>query len=221
MARRRFVEPRPALQQKLGGFFRDPGPVIAYRQYHAAAGRIRYGLPDGDRYAAVAPLAGVVEQVAREFQEIALVAAKTDPLVDLHFDQGRLVVIHLGHAVNEALHFPAYRHGRQHELAGAVRRRLAQLVAHDLVHAVDLLIEPIGDRAKLLLLQQRPHCGQRRLQAVRQVVQRGLVAIRTRAFAVDQEVHVAGDAAEFRREHARQRLSPALFDLADLRLDLP
>ncbi len=129
-------------------------------------------------------------------------------------------MINLAQTCDEPSHFLLDRYRGKQQVVGHRGRRLAQLVANDLIHAVDLLIEALAKALLLTIVEERPHRGQGRLEAVREIVERITIAIRARPFTVDEEVEVTGDAGQFGGEFTGQRDAVALLDFRDFLFDL-
>ena len=100
------------------------------------------------------------------------------------------------------------------------RRGFPELVADDVVHAFDLLLDACRQLAGTLLGQDCSDRGQRRLQAVCQVVERVSITLRATAFAADQQIHVARHARQLVGKIVRKRFPAAALDLADFRFNL-
>jgi hypothetical protein len=100
------------------------------------------------------------------------------------------------------------------EAPGPARRRPPQLVVDDALHAAHLVAQhlrvgPVGG-------ELGAQHGQRRLEAVGEVVHRRAVAVHALALAGEQRVEAAGDAVEFHRIAAAEGLAPARLHRADL-----
>ncbi len=113
-----------------------------------------------------------------------------------------LVAIHLAQAIDQARNFFFDAHWRKDKVICNRGGRLAQLVAHDLVHAIDLLIEALAEMLVPSFTEQRAHRRERRLEAVRQVVERVAIAIRPGPLGIDQQIHVAGNPGQLGRKPA-------------------
>ena len=96
---------------------------------------------------------------------------------------------------------------------------IARRFPKDFRHLFNLRFELFGQFWRLLPRQNRPHRGQRCLQAVREIVERLPVALGAGTLSADEDVHVAGYAAKLCRKAFGKRLPITLFDLADFLLD--
>ena len=87
-----------------------------------------------------APFAGVVEHIAEDLHQIAVVAAIDNLRAYVYFALQVLVGIDLQHGIQGALHSAMKRDGSG-ECALARGRGALQVITHDLVHSIHMLIQ--------------------------------------------------------------------------------
>ena len=133
-------------------------------------------------------LAGVVQQVAHQLHQIALLAVKEDIVVKLEAGLQLLVAIDLGEAGQQLLD-EGYRFGALAREALSPRDGAAQLVLDDLIHGGDLFTDVVMDVvAELELLGGDLDERQPGFQAVGEIVEGVLVALGLLAFVLQQLV---------------------------------
>jgi hypothetical protein len=84
--------------------------------------------------------------------------------------------------------------------------RAPQLVRDALVHALELAVQSLLRGLRVLgalLRDQRAHRGERRLQAVREIVERVAITREAATLRVDQSVQIVGEPHELGRIPAR------------------
>src|SRR5690348_13002588 len=167
------------------------------------------------QHAVACPLERVLQQVAHQLQQVALLAVEHRALLDVEFAQHILGGVDLFQTLHQIFRVAGDRHCAGKGLP-AGRGGARQLVGNQFVHPPHLvehaapLLRVVASRRLQL---GADHC-QRRLQAVRQVGQGVPVARALLALVGDERVDALGQAGEFQRVLAVQLFAVAALDPA-------
>lgn len=186
------VSPHAALEDLLRFAGIDAGTVVFHHDEQAAlpVADMNPDLADGE-------FAGVVQQVAHQLHQIALLAVKEDIVVKLEAGLQLLVAIDLGEAGQQLLD-EGNRFGALAREALSPGDGAAQLVLDDLIHGGDLFIDVVMDVvAELELLGGDLDERQPGFQAVGEIVEGVLVALGLLAFVLQQLVDRACQGGQF------------------------
>lgn len=205
------VGPDAALEDLLRLAGGDAGAVILHHDEQAVV-----LVADMDPDLADGELAGVVEQVAHQLHQIALLAVEEDIVIELEAGLQLLVAIDLGEAGQQFLD-ERYRLGALAREALSTRDGAAQLVLDDLVHGGDLFADVVMDVvAELELLGGDLDQGQPGLQTVGEIVERMLIALGLLALVFQQLVDGFGQRRQLPLVVLGERLPRAGTDLVYL-----
>ncbi|KAG1256233.1 hypothetical protein G6F68_009872 [Rhizopus microsporus] len=185
----------------------DARAIVVHRQQQAGATRVRCRQRlRGQQHAAVDPLEGVFQQVAEQLLQVARFAVEARGRVDVELAQHALGGVDLLQAAHDFLGvgFDRQRGGEQ---LVARRRRARQLVRDQVVHALQLHVQFLAQRAVTgTAVHLRAQHRDRRLQAVRQVGQGVALAFQVLALTLDEGIDAVGQRLQLPRvalAHAR------------------
>ncbi|MNN04025.1 hypothetical protein D3C81_1167400 [compost metagenome] len=208
------VQPLTTLQNALALIGRYPRPIVFNAQR-----QLPWRLFQAYPHLAQAQPVGVLQQVAKQLQQGALLHWYLRGLGDLQCDADTLIPIDFGQRAAQAVEQRLEQHAVAHQAALAQTGAL-QLIVDLLAHAFDLALQHprlfalAAALAQALAdpLQHRQRC----LEAVRQVVQRVAIALTLLTFAVQQTVQRTGQAQQFTRVLAAQAVPCPRLDLVQL-----
>ena len=121
-------------------------------------------------------LVGVIQQIAKKFEQVILLAAKGKFFVMLEGNVNSLVLVDLGHGGEDLLQHRQGIHATAAEQLASCHGP-SQMVLDHVVHQRNLFIEPLSCLgAELLILHGGLDQGQARLQAMGQIIHGVLVA---------------------------------------------
>ena len=200
MALHALVAAHAALQHQRDLFLRDAGTVVFHPQQQTGAtiGRTFAGF-HGEQYPRTRPLERVLQQIAQQFLQVALLTIETRLRIDLEFAEHAFPGIDLFQPADDVLGAGLQRQRRREQLV-STGRRATELVTDQIVHALELFIE---FRAQFGAIGAAVHPAaqhrQRGLQAVREVGEDIALTFEILAFAFDEGVDAFGQRFQLAR----------------------
>ena len=175
----------------------DTGAIVLDHDREPAWRLARAVEPRTDQDAVAAPLAGVVEYVADQLEDVAGIAQEAERRGHVQVDAQILAGVHLQQCRAQVGHQGQYRNAGLSERCPAAGRGAFELVIDDLRNPVDLVLQRRALRDRVFTgAELRANHGQRRLQAVRQVAERVAIARDTIALRLEQRIEAIGNTAE-------------------------